>query len=51
MPEEMSVRTCGNSYGDVDGNMKCDVCDGNTCTDWKLYKPEQGVNFEEKRLG
>lgn len=40
MPVEMTVRTCGNSYADNDGNMKCDVCDGNTCTDWKLYKPK-----------
>ena len=40
MPAEMTVRTCGNSYADNDGNMKCDVCDGNTCTDWKLYKPK-----------
>ena len=39
MPEEMTVRTCGNSYATQDGTWKCDVCDGQVCSDWTLYKP------------
>ena len=39
MPDEMSVRTCGNSYADNNGDLHCDVCGGQNCTDWKLYKP------------
>ena len=40
MPEEMTVRTCGNSYAEPDGTWKCNVCDGVNCTDWTIYKPK-----------
>jgi len=39
LPEERSVRTCGNSYADNDGQLHCDVCGGNTCSQWEPYKP------------
>lgn len=39
-PEEKTVRTCGNSYAEVDGTWKCSVCDAETCADWKLYVPK-----------
>lgn len=41
MPEERSVRTCGNSYADIDGNLHCDKCGGQSCKDWTVYKPLQ----------
>jgi hypothetical protein len=40
MPEEMTVRTCGNSYAEADGTFKCSVCDATDCKDWTLYKPK-----------
>ena len=40
MPEEMTVRTCGNSYAEADGTFKCRVCDATECKDWTLYTPK-----------
>ena len=40
-PTERSVRTCGNSRAENDGEFKCDVCDGLHCTNWKLYEPKE----------
>lgn len=39
MPSVMDVRTCGNSWAEDDGTLRCDKCDAKECGDWKLYKP------------
>ena len=40
LPDERSVRTCGNSYATNDGKMRCTKCDGTTCADWTAYVPK-----------